>query len=238
MKFKSFPVILLCVLSLFACKDDEKETAVANASITQAGVLSGTIVSTNLPANGTVVCVDENSSTDIGTAKVGSDGKFSCTIKILSESSLVALEENDGMIISEKNVKGTVFFTHFRTTGSEINLFKTSINMENLSDITNSTEIAVSVFMYVNKNVTISGNENNDGENIIIDMKLKKGWNEVVQKSSINLSSGQVESRITTTVPNGMKWYVTDIDDFYGPFSAPRKDRSFIQSNPFKFLFK
>lgn len=236
MKFKSFPVILLCVLSLFACKDDEKETTVANSSITQAGVLSGTIVSTNLPANGTVVCLDANSSAEIGTAKVGSDGKFSCTLKALPDGSLETLEMDEGITISDKNVKGGSFSPIFRASGTESYLVKTNLSLENLSDINDLTEISASAFMYVNKDVTVSGNVSDDDGNVVMDMKLKKGWNEVVGVMNVNLSTGKVTAKYTTTIPSGMKWYISSEDT--GIFNAPSKVKSPFKNDLFKLLFK
>ena len=244
MKLKLLPFILCC-FALSACDNDEKETPVKNSSITKEGILSG-VIETNgsIGTSGSVYCLELENDTEIGVTTIGTGGKFSCKLANLPAESLSELNTDvmAGITTSDPSAKGGNIETYFKEHSSDNNYYRLVKTNFDLSDYSSYADIFngiyVSSFMYFDKDVKVSGtfNDVEDNQQFTLDMDLKKGWNEVVSFTTINTTTFSTSMKMTTTIPDGMKWYVYSEDESGGMDFAPQKIK--INSLPFNLFRK
>ena len=150
---------------------------------------------------------------------------------------LLAEGAPSGITISDKTVKCV----------AEIDIEAYDKDDDNIGGfyLTNDDESAYAMWIYVDKNVTIKGEERDIDEEyneeyiIKYDMDLKKGWNVVYGKEaeSHNNSTGRdvYTYSMTTQAPSGvtLKWYF-DSYDYYDYFVSLKSAKSVLKK---KYVF-
>ena len=191
-------VLFVFVAALYSCGKDEVSSA--SSSITSGGVISGTI------SNYTTNPVDSITFDGDFFGKVNNDGKFSFTLLTPKTSYLEELGSVSGLTVSDPKAlfNGGYFLAIPYSKGTAIGYIM-KLNSNSKDD--SSVGVAFSMFIYVDRDVTVKGAESNIRNNSysVWDVKFKKGWNEIVV--TITKVSGTVITySISSNIPSGLKW--------------------------------
>ena len=216
-------VLFVFVAAFYSCGKDEVSSA--SSSITSAGVISGTISNYGVSP---VDSIHFNGSKAI----VSTDGKFSYTLSIPKSADLDEIGETAGLKISD--VKALIsdpvdIVAYHNDQNGE--LLKTNIT----ENMTSFEGLSFSLFLYCDRDITITGTGSNKGEvmeftgTMTFDLKLKKGWNEMVFKiEKFSLNTNDVTMRVSTTIPSDLKW-VAGIHDTAGTASKVKAFKSLLK---------
>jgi hypothetical protein len=195
-------VLFVFVAAFYSCGKDEVSSA--SSSITSAGVISGTISNYGVSP---VDSIHFNGSNAI----VSTDGKFSKTLSIPRSTDLYEIGLTDGLKISD--VKALIseleIVPYYNSNSGGGELLKTNIT----ENMTSPEGASLSMFLYCDRDITITGTGSEKGEimeftgMMTFDLKLKKGWNEVVFKiEKFSLTTGEATMKVSNTIPSDSKW--------------------------------
>ena len=197
-------VLFVFVAAFYSCGKDEVSST--SSSITSSGVISGTISNYGVSP---VDSIHFNGSNAI----VSSGGKFSSTIAIPKSADLHDFEApTTGVTISDVNalISELKIVPYSNSVVGE--LTKTNYS----ENITSLDGLAFSEFLYCDRDATIKGSYSGDIDImygisisgiITFDVKLKKGWNEIVYTvEKMSLITGDATVRVSNTVPSDLKW--------------------------------
>jgi hypothetical protein len=219
-------VLFVFVAALYSCGKDEVSST--SSSITSAGMISGTI------SNYGVSPVDSlhfNGSKAI----VSTVGKFSSTIAIPKSADLHIFPAPPGVKISDVNALVSELEIVCYHNSQDGELLKTNMT-ENMTPFEGA---ALSVFIYCDRDVLITGSFSGDAAEIVegidlsgmitFDLKFKKGWNEVVLTvEKLSLNTNDVTMRVSTTIPSDLKW-VAVTEDTAGTASKIKALKSLLK---------
>ncbi|MDR1543172.1 MAG: hypothetical protein LBS50_01925 [Prevotellaceae bacterium] len=128
----------------------------------------------------------------------------------LASNNLIPISEEfsdlgNSVTISDTSVKGA--FLDFR-------LFKSGVQVDGNIEyyLEAPLSMAYAYYIYVDKDLTVSGTGNVDGDVVTLDLKYKKGWNLSCEIESYNIITQQFAYSFTTTLPSGLKWYIYSED--------------------------
>jgi len=199
-------VLFVFVAAFYSCGKDEVSNA--SSSITIAGVISGTISNYGVSPVDSIHFNGNN-------AIVSSGGKFSSTIAIPKSADLHEFPALPGVKVSDVNalVSELEIVTYYNSNSGGRELLKTNMT-ENLTPFEGA---ALSVFIYCDRDVLITGSFSGDAAEIVegidlsgmvtFDLKLKKGWNEVVfTVEKLSLNTGDVTMKVSNIIPSDSKW--------------------------------
>jgi hypothetical protein len=190
-QFFSFIVITAIFAATFtSCSKDNKDPDVSAVS----GTISGE------HADWTVVNLSfDYGNTWAATAPI-SNGRFSIKLPVPEAQYLEPIVEDGnfpvGVTISDESATGCVasFFVCKDTQAEMLSLM--SVDMINLS-------VSAVQYLYVAKDVNASGSLSEEGMEIIVDMKLKKGWNTVILTTSLG---GTTMTLKNGNIPSNAVW--------------------------------
>ncbi|MBP1676571.1 MAG: hypothetical protein H6Q20_1130 [Bacteroidetes bacterium] len=208
MKSKLFFISLLfCGVLFVSCGEDEVS---ANSSINSDGELSGTIANTTLLPNDSVYFYGP-SDVLYGKAPVDSKGAFKVKLSTPESTNLSTLKTSSDydLKISDEKLKITVISFSYYVSEDQI-LTRANVN-PTLEAESISATLVETAFYYADRDATVTFTGKDDEDDVKIDMKLKKGWNEVANIAKITTSSYSEE--ITTTIPSGLKWWYAEYDE-------------------------
>lgn len=210
-KNKNFKwVLLLLCVTFFSC--EKKETAEPASSITDNGIISGTIVNYSATAIDSIITYGYLNTSSIGKCKVSTEGKFTMS---LPTPKLERIGSVPGLTISDTTAltamqEGIYTNIHGFVTGEIMKCNYTTNTETNVG-------AAFSEFIYMDRPITIKGSENltlkNDmftiNETLNYNVILKKGWNEIVTKidaSALNFAGGTITMSATNTRTDDLQW--------------------------------
>lgn len=215
-------VLFVFVAAFYSCGKDEVSSA--SSSITTAGVISGTI------SNYSTIKVSSILFNSKFTSDVSSEGKFTYNLGT-PELSELSVDNTVALVISDP--KALIKFLDYVPclNGIEMDgeLMKTNIT----KDITTLEGTAISNFVYCDRDVTIKGTVSGEAENvtgsIIYDVKLKKGWNEMVLTiEKLSLITGDATMKVSNTIPFDLKWVYVG-EDLAGTASKVKALKSLLK---------
>lgn len=216
-------VLFVFVAAFYSCGKDEVSSA--SSSITSAGVISGTISNYSTTKVSSILFNDKYSS------EVSSEGKFTCNLGTPELSELSDLSELStlGLVVSDPKAMA-VFLNHvpyFNEVHGD--LIKTNIT----ENMTPGVGAEYSTFIYCDRDITIKGNKDGYvsglGVKMIFDVKLKKGWNEMVGTiEKVSLTSGEMTMNISNNIPSDLKW-IADMNDTAGTASKVKAFKSLLK---------
>lgn len=216
-------VLFVFVAAFYSCGKDEVSSA--SSSITSAGVISGTISNYGVSP---VDSIHFNGSKAI----VSTDGKFSYTLSIPKSADLDEIGETAGLKISD--VKALIsdpvdIVAYHNDQNGE--LLKTNIT----ENMTSFEGLSFSLFLYCDRDITITGTGSNKGEvmeftgTMTFDLKLKKGWNEMVFKiEKFSLTTGDATIKVSNAIPSDSKW-IYEATDATGTASKIKMMKSLLK---------
>jgi hypothetical protein len=111
----------------------------------------------------------------------------------------------DGISISDTTVRGNAIEIIAYKSGLEVGYFE-YISYD-------STTYTYAAYIYVNKNVKISGSYSDTDIYEKYDVSLKKGWNIVYDKETE--SDNHYSDIVSSKAPSEMKWIYTDFNESY-----------------------
>lgn len=217
-------VLFVFVAAFYSCGKDEVSSA--SSSITSAGVISGTISNYGVSP---VDSIHFNGSNAI----VSTDGKFSCTLSIPKSADLDEIGATAGLKISD--VKALIsdpvdIVAYHNDQNGE--LLKTNIT----ENMTSFEGLSFSLFLYCDRDITITGTGSNKGEvmeftgTMTFDLKLKKGWNEMIFKiEKFSLTTGDATMKVSNTIPSDSKWLYMWVEDSAGTASKIKMMKSLLK---------
>ncbi|HEY5508241.1 MAG TPA: hypothetical protein VIK29_06175 [Paludibacter sp.] len=206
-------VLFVFVAAFYSCgKDEVSSASSASSSITSAGVISGTISNYGTTK---VDSIHFNGSNAI----VSTGGKFSSTIAIPKSADLHIFPVLPGVKISDVNALVSELEIVCYHNSQDGKLYKTNMT-ENMTPFDGA---ALSVFVYCDRDVVITGSFSGDAAEIVqavrlsgmvtLDLKLKKGWNEMVGTiEKVSLTTGDVTMKVSNTIPSDLKWVAVGRD--------------------------
>ena len=226
------PVLLLSlsVILFTSCNknvDNEPTTNSTNQIVTTDGVIKGIISNYTSGTYDAIVGYDsgftltdgldphasiDNLGSPLGSCNVGNNGSFTLNLSTTSLTSIGTVIPS-GVTVSDKNARlggvgfGSFFISIFMLSksGSMVGGLYKSDAMAG-----GSTNVAFfSLFLYSDRDFTINGTTQGTwrGGNMIYNLTLKKGWNE------IGLKITNTSYEYSNSIPANMKW-------FYGSLSS------------------
>ncbi|MFM2291999.1 MAG: hypothetical protein RIS29_1812 [Bacteroidota bacterium] len=228
-----FSIIAACIaLTLISCDKKEDAVASADSSITTSGTITGQITnySDNSAVLDSVYAEDIDSTNYPGSAKIATDGKFSISLKTLPK--LLAISSMEGVSISDTAaLTGTVQLNSSVDDGRTGYIVR--CNYTNPTKVTSG--MAASIFVYSDRAVTIKGTYSDiykdrgitNNETIVYNVKLQKGWNEVVRKVDEKSSTSTTytfKGTVTSTIPADFKWVYLNSSN--GPFTVKQQAKT------------
>lgn len=208
MKSKLFFVSLLfCGVLFVSCGEDEVS---ANSSINSAGEVSGTIANTTLLPNDSVYFYGP-SDVLYGKASVDTKGEFKVKLSTPESTNLINLKTSADydLKISDEKLNITVISFSYYVSEDQV---LTRANVDpNLDTESVSFTFVETVFYYADRDATVTFTGKDDEDDVKIDMKLKKGWNEVA--NIVKITTTSISKETTTTIPSGLKWWYADYDE-------------------------
>ena len=165
-------------------------------------------------------------------------------------------EEENGFIrymtISDKSTKCFSFeslYAYSKKDGYVGYITRSNIDMNELMDVKDEDEfmsllskgIYLVVYMYVDRDVTISGSYTAKGEEMedeySMNLSLQKGWNVVATKMSMQINKAKKTATVeyTSSVPSGLKWHFYNYSYLYDDIQPLSALKSSSKSAP---LFK
>jgi hypothetical protein len=83
--------------------------------------------------------------------------------------------------------------------------------------MTQGVGAAYSTFIYCDRDITIKGNKDGYvyglGVKMTYDVKLKKGWTEMVGTiEKVSVTTGEVTLKVSNTIPSDLKWVAETAD--------------------------
>jgi hypothetical protein len=212
MKITLKVVLIVLVAAFYSCGKDEVSSA--SSSITSAGVISGTISNYGVSPVDSIHFNGNN-------AIVSSGGKFSSTIAIPKSADLHEFPALPGVKVNDVNalVSELEIVPYYNSNNGGGELLKTNIT-ENLTPFEGA---ALSVFIYCDRDVLITGSFSGDAAEIVegidlsgmvtFDLKLKKGWNEMVLTiEKLSMITGEATIKLSSTIPSDLKWITITVD--------------------------
>ncbi len=207
----TFNVILFVLVATFySCGKDEVSST--SSSITSSGLISGTISNYGVSPVDSIHFNGNN-------AIVLSEGKFSSTITIPKSVDLHDFEVPTGVEISDVNALISELKIVPYSNSGVGELMKTNFS----ENVTSFEGFAFSEFIYCDRDIAVKGSFSGDidimsgvsiGGIITFDVKLKKGWNEVVSTiEKISLTTGDATVRVSNTIPSDLKWVFVGQDN-------------------------
>jgi len=196
-----FATALFVALSFVSCKKDDNGGGGGGSSAFD-GKLSGTIV--NVPAGTGDFTMDayyDNSTSSEFSTNVH-NGAFSMALPTPSSDMLYSVSDDmpESMQMSDPNTLGTGI--SFEAEGTEVRCVSTD------NPITQEMGL-----LYVDRDVTITGSQNQMGFSMTYNVSLKRGWNKVLQTAT-NTSG----TWTTGNIPSNLVWKLDINLTFAGPF--------------------
>jgi hypothetical protein len=188
-------------------------------------VISGTISNYSTTKVSSIVFDDKH------TCEVSSEGKFTCNLGTPELSELSDLSELStlGLVVSDP--KAMVVFLDCVPYFNEVHgdLMKTNIT----ENMTPGVGTEYSTFIYCDRDITIKGNKDGYvyslGVKMTYDVKLKKGWNEMVGTIvKVSLTTGEMTMNVSTTIPSDLKW-IAEMNDAAGTASKMKALKSLLK---------
>jgi hypothetical protein len=181
-------------------------TLVGCNDMSNGGALSGTIADYTAGSVDTIKCISTDKAVLIGKCGVSAKGVFSIILAIPSDASRIG-KGPDKVVVSDTTALVSGAFMYVYKNRNEIGTFAKCNYTHTSSTVTVGD--AVVMLLYTSKSFTIKGTESNmDGsvsEITTYDLKLSKGWNEVV--GTITQYSATKESMtLSSTIPTNLKW--------------------------------
>lgn len=226
----TFKFILVALsVTFFSCQKDEN-LSTGSSSITNAGVLSGTIVNYTPNSIDSVRVWDTENY--IGMNKASMTGDFSIDLAVPHLSKFGAMK---GVFVSDTTaMTGTVSIYSYLNNNSNGVLLKCNYT----TDSFNIVGMAYSFFIYSDKNLTIKGTLVNkyawdsgtktSSFTYIYNVNIKKGWNELVIKLNSFTSSQYSLTRsesITNTITSDLQWHLLNLDYYDILTNSPEKKK-------------
>ncbi|MCL2074679.1 MAG: hypothetical protein FWH18_12205 [Marinilabiliaceae bacterium] len=171
-----------------------------------------------------------------------SNGGFTIELPSAVEDSLLMKIENGfgnefkrirNFSISDKSALiGFVFFFGVDDDGNLLDDFYHVIRYENETSTSFTGKWGRAIYVYVNKDVTItasdSWDEDGDREEMLINLPFKKGWNAafLLEEYSANYikDTDIIKTSLTTRNPGGLKWYFGYTWDEYYQSIYPKSE--------------
>jgi len=176
----TFRVILVVLVAAFySCNNENVSNA--DSSITTDGVLSGTIVNNAFAQSDSIQV--EYFYFD-GRGSVTNDGKFELALSIPHLRQMGSIR---GVTVSDTTALiGNALFSSYSPNSKSYELLKCNFTTDSITQ----AGMAYSIFIYADRALTIKGTAINTikygaytkTETIVYNLKLKKGWNEFVEK--------------------------------------------------------
>jgi len=188
LKLNYLIIVAILVSAIFTSCDKEDDD--------DSKSVSGTIEGTHASWDEVSVSFDDG-KTKAATAKI-SNGKFSIKLPVPNAASFIPIESDmpPGVTISDKSAKvaPASFFVHKGSDKEEIGLMRLSLATGTLTMVG---------YVYVDKKVDVSGSFTEEGENMVFDLKMNKGWNTMV--IDINILNESMKAEIAPA-PSGATW--------------------------------
>ena len=181
--------VLALSVGLFSC---------STGDVSLDGNLSGTISNYHSGLFDAINGYDGSTTTVIGTATPGSDGKFSMKLSLPTLSTMGTAPT--GVTVSDVNVQGgTMIHMQISLSGTyKGELIKCNDTFTGSSDVSGQKVVT---FMYLDRACTIKGTYSESGMTLHYDLNMKKGWNELMVTY---ISS--TEQNASTTLSSDLKW--------------------------------
>lgn len=209
--------LLLAIFSLvfgfIGCEKDEPDITQVNnpineivAKVENGAALNGVV--------NTVRLMSEEGSTPtvLGETKY-KNGGFNMKLQPVANSELITIDDDmpEEVVISDSNAKlivANMLMAYSSNNESPIGAFVyTKSSIGDLFPMKDIHSVDYVVYIYVDRNVNLKGNWEEDEIHNVIDLKLKKGWNMVLMSTEVNGDNDYMGiSVINISNVSGYKW--------------------------------
>ena len=240
---RNFKLGLLLISVAFISCDKKDDSTSLTSSISSDGVISGTIVNYASSSIDSIKLEGHLAKSTLDRSAVSTAGKFSVT---LSAPTLKKLGRGPKGVTVSDTTALVANLEQFYTYKNELRTGQIG-KCNYTTDSVQTAGMSRSIFLYADRPTTIKGVEDespiyglsvDDSEILTYDVKLNKGWNELVTKIDVyskTATSLTIKMTLTNTLTSDLQWRYFKSSSYYSVIS---KTKGQLGLKPIGFLFR